>query len=122
MCCASRKLNRVMRTASARYRLTFEMQVTRIVPLQLLQADAQGELRGRGTWTLAADNAAATRVHYEWRVCVTRRWMRLLAPLLRPAFIWNHNQVMQAGGEGLNRWLAARDDSAAFTATPSPDS
>jgi hypothetical protein len=51
---------------------------------------------------------ALTRVRYEWIVAVTRPWMRLAAPLLRPVFAWNHNTVMRWGEDGLARWLAAR--------------
>jgi hypothetical protein len=31
--------------------------------------------------------------------------MNALAPLLRPAFVWNHDWVMRQGGEGLARRL-----------------
>ena len=32
-------------------------------------------------------------------------WMNLLAPLLAPAFRWNHGQVMAQGGHGLAQYL-----------------
>jgi hypothetical protein len=32
--------------------------------------------------------------------------MRTLAPLLRPAFAWNHDRIMAWGYEGLARKLA----------------
>jgi hypothetical protein len=31
--------------------------------------------------------------------------MNALAPLLAPAFAWNHHAVMRAGGDGLARHL-----------------
>jgi hypothetical protein len=34
--------------------------------------------------------------------------MNWLGPLARPAFAWNHDVVMHAGGEGLARRLGAR--------------
>jgi hypothetical protein len=47
-------------------------------------------------------------VRYEWIVEVTKPWQRLLAPVLRPVFTWNHNVVMGWGYDGLVKKLAAR--------------
>ena len=83
------------------------MRTTRVEPMSLIEGRAQGELAGLGRWTLAPDGAR-TKVRYEWTVEVTRPWQRLLAPLARPVFAWNHNVVMGWGYEGLARKLAAR--------------
>jgi len=91
-------------TSRLPYSLTFTMRVTRVDRPRHLEGEASGELEGRGIWRLAAEGPD-TLVHYEWRVRVTRAWMRLLAPLLRPAFAWNHNAVMAGGAAGLARWL-----------------
>lgn len=50
-----------------------------------------------------------TDVTYVWRVRLIKRWMRWLAPLLAPVFLWNHEGVMRAGEAGLRRHLAMRD-------------
>ncbi|HET9390636.1 MAG TPA: SRPBCC family protein [Steroidobacteraceae bacterium] len=92
------------------YELTFNMRTIRIETYRLIEGVADGELRGRGTWTLAAD-AACTRVRYEWIVEATRSWMRVLAPLAKPLFEWNHSVVMNWGQQGLASRLAARDPS-----------
>jgi uncharacterized protein YndB with AHSA1/START domain len=89
------------------YSLAFEMEVTRIEPLALIEGHARGELRGTGRWTFA-DEAGRTRVRYEWSVAVTKPWMRRLAPVLRPIFAWNHGIVMERGRRGLTQLLAAR--------------
>ncbi len=34
--------------------------------------------------------------------------MNLVAPLLRPAFVWNHDVLMTEGGQALARRLGAR--------------
>ena len=47
-------------------------------------------------------------VRYEWRVRTKRGWMNLLAPIARPFFKWNHDYVMQRGGEALADLLDAR--------------
>ena len=46
-------------------------------------------------------------MRYDWIVEVTKPWMRLSAPLLRPVFAWNHGKVMGWGYQGLTRKLAA---------------
>jgi len=48
-----------------------------------------------------------TIVRYEWRVRTGRGWMKLLAPIARPLFKWNHDYVMQRGAEALARRLDA---------------
>jgi hypothetical protein len=42
-------------------------------------------------------------VRYDWRVDLGKPWMRTLAPLLRPAFAWNHNVLMRWGEQDLSR-------------------
>ena len=46
------------------------------------------------------------QLRYHWDVATTRPWMKALAPLLAPAFRWNHGQVMAEGGRGLAAHLA----------------
>jgi hypothetical protein len=87
------------------YTLTFDMCTTRIEPMIQIEGRAEGELRGIGCWTLVPDGAR-TQVRYHWNVEVKQPWMRLLAPLARPAFAWNHGVVMRGGQDGLTRRLA----------------
>jgi uncharacterized protein YndB with AHSA1/START domain len=89
------------------YSLSFDMRTVRVEAKTLIEGHAQGELTGVGRWTLAADGAQ-TRVRYDWRVEVTRSWMRFVAPIARPVFAWNHGVVMGWGHEGLVRRLSAR--------------
>jgi uncharacterized protein YndB with AHSA1/START domain len=86
------------------YELTFNMRTVRIEPQSLIEGIADGELQGRGVWTLAREDGN-TRVRYDWTVEATRAWMRILAPLAKPLFAWNHGVVMGWGYEGLQRQL-----------------
>jgi hypothetical protein len=88
------------------YTLGFEVHITRVQPPSTLESEATGELEGTGRWTLTADGPA-TLVRYDWDVRTTRWWMNLLAPVARPAFVWNHDQLMREGGESLARRLGA---------------
>jgi hypothetical protein len=89
------------------YDLVFDMRSVRVERHQLLEGVATGELAGTGRWRFAPEDGA-TAVFYEWDVETTRRWMNALALLGRPAFAWNHDRIMRAGGEGLAARLGGR--------------
>ncbi len=89
------------------YRLNFTLQNTKKQAPKLLEGRAVGELEGIGRWTLE-QQGNITEVHYLWEVSTNKVWMNLLAPLLRPAFEWNHHQVMRQGAKGLANYLGAR--------------
>ena len=86
------------------YRLSFDMQTTRVEPPLLLEGKAIGELEGRGLWRLSTDGSD-TIVRYDWNVATTKQWMNLLSPIARPLFEWNHNVVMSWGAQGLGKRL-----------------
>ncbi len=87
------------------YPVRFETRITKIELPHLIEAEADGELAGRGRWRFFGDRETA--VTYEWDVRTTRAWMNLAAPVARPIFRWNHNVVMHQGGEGLASLLGA---------------
>jgi hypothetical protein len=89
------------------YRVEFEVTTTRVEHPHLLEGRAVGELEGVGRWRLY-EQEGVTAVLYEWNVRTTKPWMNRLAPLLRPAFEWNHDWVMARGGEGISRLLGCR--------------
>jgi hypothetical protein len=67
-----------------------------------MRGEATGNLEGTGHWRLF-EHQGVTAVTYEWNVRTTKRWMKLLGPLGRPLFEYNHDVVMRWGGEGLAR-------------------
>ena len=87
------------------YRIEFEVETVRVEKHREVEGRARGELDGTGIWTFNSEEDAGTHVRYLWRVEVTRRWMRLFAPLLRPVFAWNHNKVMAWGLAGARKRL-----------------
>ena len=88
------------------YTLRFDSHVTRVEPPYLIESHATGELEGVGVWRLFA-SPDSTAVLYSWKVRTTKPWMNMWGPLPRPAFRWNHDQVMHQGGLGLARRLGA---------------
>jgi hypothetical protein len=89
------------------YRVEFEVITTRVEPQHLLEGHAVGELEGVGRWRFYEQDGV-TAVLYEWNVATTKPWMNRMAPLLRPAFEWNHDWVMARGGEGIAKLLGCR--------------
>jgi uncharacterized protein YndB with AHSA1/START domain/mannose-6-phosphate isomerase-like protein (cupin superfamily) len=83
------------------YHLRTRSRITQLEKPRLIRADVEGDLRGRGTWTLAETADGGTHVSFEWIVHADRRLLRLLTPLLRPAFRWNHNWAIARAMEGL---------------------
>lgn len=89
------------------YQLTFDIRVIHIEPLAAIEGIASGDVEGHGRWSFTADGAV-TVVRHEWQVRTTPLWMKLLELFARPFFKWNHEAVMQQGGESLARKLNAR--------------
>jgi uncharacterized protein YndB with AHSA1/START domain len=92
------------------YEIEIDVEAVESLRNERLRARSTGQLNGEGIWLLRSE-ATHTDVTYVWRVELTSRWMRWLAPLLAPAFRWNHDRVMQAGELGLARHLAAQSGS-----------
>jgi len=109
-----KRLRLVFRTRLP-YTLGFDVNVTKVQPPSELDAQAVGELEGTGRWRLSSSDGG-TLVRYTWDIRTTRWWMNLLAPVARPAFSWNHDELMRAGGESLARRLGAA------LVTPEPQS
>ena len=98
------------------YQLRTESRIVRLERPHAVAADVDGDLRGHGEWTLTP-TADGTHVRFDWRVHADRRLLRVLTPLLRPAFRWNHNWAIARAMEGLEpyarRKAAARRQEAA---------
>lgn len=90
------------------YTLEFDSEILRVEPFKLIEARAFGELEGAGIWTFTAESPTITRVQYDWSVKTTKLWMIYLAPVARPFFQWNHNVIMNWGGDGLAKKLGCR--------------
>ena len=84
-------------------------------------ADVDGDLRGRGTWTLTP-TATGTHVRFDWQVHADRRLLRALTPVLRPVFRWNHNWAIARAMEGLEPYARRAADRGPLSGRTSPRS
>lgn len=87
------------------YSLAFDVETVRVEKHREIEGRAFGELDGTGLWTFE-ETPEGTAARYLWRVEVTKPWMRLMAPVLRPVFAWNHHKVMGWGETDARKWLS----------------
>jgi quercetin dioxygenase-like cupin family protein/uncharacterized protein YndB with AHSA1/START domain len=93
------------------YHLRTTSTITRLERPHVVQGDVEGDLRGRGTWTLTPIDGG-THVRFDWRVFADRKLLRTLTPLLRPVFRWNHNWAIARAMEGLEPYARGTAQSA----------
>jgi hypothetical protein len=89
------------------YRLNFIIEATELVPPRLVAVKTSGDFDGRWRAELSPVGGG-TRADLTWEVRVERPVLRMLAPLLRPAFAWNHRWTTPRGERGLREFIAAR--------------
>jgi len=83
------------------YHLHTRSRITRLEPPHIIEADVDGDLRGHGKWTLTETGDGGTHVRFDWQVFADKPLLRLLTPILRPAFRWNHAWAIARAREGL---------------------
>ena len=99
------------------YHLHTSSTITRLEPPHVVQGDVEGDLRGRGTWTLTP-TPTGTHVRFDWRVFADRKLLRALTPVLRPVFRWNHNWAIARAMDGLESYARATSANAPESAAP----
>jgi uncharacterized protein YndB with AHSA1/START domain len=82
------------------YHLHTRSVIAELDPPRTITADVVGDLRGRGKWTLTPTEHG-THVRFDWQVYADRKLLRVLTPVLRPLFRWNHNWAIKAAMRGL---------------------
>ena len=82
------------------YKLRMTSEIVRYDPPRQFEVKATGDLTGRGVWTLTP-TGRGVQVRFDWRVNADKPLLRVLTPLLRPLFRWNHNWAVKRAMEGL---------------------
>jgi hypothetical protein len=89
------------------YSLRFELAVTESRHPYGISFTTSGDFDGEGHWHLR-DEGDAVDLRFIWKVRVEKPVVRVLSPLLRPIFAWNHRWTMREGEASLNRELELR--------------
>ncbi|MGH2973428.1 MAG: SRPBCC family protein [Solirubrobacterales bacterium] len=93
------------------YHLKTRSEILRLESPSELEVKVVGDLTGRGVWTLSQATDGGVHVHFDWRVLADRALLRVLTPVLRPVFRWNHNWSIQRAIEGLEPYARSRSAS-----------
>lgn len=87
------------------YELNFILEAVELVPGKVVAVKTIGDFDG--LWrAVLSPTREGTHVDLTWQVLVERPILKLLSPLLRPAFAWNHRWTTPRGEAGLKRYLA----------------
>ncbi len=89
------------------YSLTFPIIITYLDPMKWIEGEAKGDLEGRGICAISSTKTQTT-ITFTWNVSTKKRWMNIVAPIAKPIFSWNHNNIMQQGAKGLARYLKVK--------------
>ena len=100
------------------YTLKATTTTTRYEPPALVETAVDGDLRGTGTWTLTPAADGGTHVRFDWRVFADRPFLRVLTPVLRPVFRWNHAWAITRAQAGLEPYARRRAAEGAATGEP----
>ena len=92
------------------YTLRTTSEITRMDRPVSFEVNVKGDLTGRGLWTLTPRDGRV-HVHFDWRVFADRPLLRVLTPVLRPVFRWNHNWSIARAQEGLEPYARTRSES-----------
>jgi hypothetical protein len=87
------------------YELNFILEAVELDPGKVVGVRTSGDFDGHWRAVLRPEGEG-THIDLTWKVMVERPILRLLAPLLRPAFAWNHRWTTPRGEAGLRRYLS----------------
>jgi uncharacterized protein YndB with AHSA1/START domain len=94
------------------YHLKTRSEIVSYDPPNGFAVEVEGDLAGRGVWTLTERDDGRVHVHFDWRVIADRPLLRYLTPILRPVFRWNHNWSIKRAIEGLEPYAQKSDPAA----------
>lgn len=89
------------------YTLTTQSRITRLERPHLIAGDVVGDLSGHGLWTLT-ERGDLTHVRFDWTVRADRPLIRVLTPVARPIFRWNHAYAIARAIDGLEPYLRSK--------------
>ena len=89
------------------YELNFIIEAVTLEPNRQVVVRTIGDFDGLWSATLSP-SANGVHVDIVWQVTVLRPILKLLAPLLRPAFAANHRWTTPRGERGLREYLASK--------------
>lgn len=107
--------------AALPYHMNFDLELVRQIRPRLSEVRCSGDLNGWMRWDFYPEGDG-TRLRFREQVRTGKEMLNRLAPVFKPAFAWNHEDMMRQGERGLRAALhgARRAGAAALTPGPSP--
>ena len=90
------------------YTLSTTSEIEDWDPPHRFSTQVTGDLSGTGIWTLTDRGDGVVHVRFDWRVHADRALLRVLTPVLRPVFRWNHAQAIRQAMAGLEPYARAQ--------------
>ena len=90
------------------YELKTTSEIVRYEPPGGFEVRVDGDLSGRGVWTLTPNDDGTVHIRFDWTVFADRPLLRVLTPVARPVFRWNHNWSAARAAEGLEPYARRR--------------
>jgi hypothetical protein len=88
------------------YKLRWTIETIRMEKPNLIEFKASGDFSTDSSkWLLRAEGSA-TRVTLDWNPKVEKPIVKLLSPVLKPVFEWNHHWAMNRGEKQLAEYLS----------------
>lgn len=88
------------------YKLYFSLHTVALQRPTLIEAHATGDFVGRSCWTLRPEKDG-TIATLDWAPVVEKPLIKVLSPLLKSLFEWNHRWTMKHGEAGLREYLTS---------------
>jgi len=89
------------------YTLRMRAQMTAFDRPHSFEFSVDGDLRGRGVWRFE-ERDGKTHLRWDWIVFADKALLRVLTPVLRPLFRWNHSWAVARAIEGLEPYARTR--------------
>lgn len=87
------------------YELNFILEAAALEPDRFVQVKTIGDFVG--LWSAELSQCQdGVQVAIVWQVTVLRPVLKFMAPVLRPAFAWNHRWTTPRGEKGLQEYLS----------------
>jgi hypothetical protein len=88
------------------YKLRFTIETTKLQRPALIEFAATGDFRTDASRWILRPNGSGTDVTLDWNPIVEKPIIKLLSPLLKPLFRWNHDWTMKIGQQRIVSHLA----------------
>ncbi len=93
------------------YKLRFTIETIALEKPRFIAFRASGDFQTNDSRWILTSNSTGTHVVLHWNPVVDKPIVKLLSPLLKPIFRWNHNWTMVRGQRQIIEYMSRLQDS-----------